>query len=111
MHHYPRGRVEGRDKPSHYWLLWNIPDDVRSLSRGNIESIGVMGSDKDGRRTAYTPPCSPGDAVHSYTITLYALNDIPEVLGDQDDIKVDWTVMTEAIKDMTIAFSSLSFNN
>ena len=54
MHHYPRGRVEGVDTPSHYWLVWNIPADTRSFSRGNPESIGNEGGDKDKRYVGYT---------------------------------------------------------
>lgn len=29
MYHYPRGTVAGRDAPSQYWLLWNIPPETR----------------------------------------------------------------------------------
>lgn len=31
MHHYPRGTVEGRDAPSQYWILWNIPADTQAI--------------------------------------------------------------------------------
>lgn len=31
MHHYPRGRVEGVDIPSHYWLVWKFPRTRRSF--------------------------------------------------------------------------------
>jgi len=74
MHHYPRGRVEGVDAPSQYWLLWNIPPETQALPRGNPASIGDEGADKDERRTGYTPPCSPPGSMHEYTITLYALS-------------------------------------
>ncbi len=111
MHHYPKGREEGRDAPSQYWLLWNIPPETLALSRGNIESIGIEGSDKDGRHTGYTPPCSPGGARHAYTITLYALNAAPAALGTKDDLNVDWTALTKAIAGKVIASSQLTFWN
>lgn len=111
MHHYPRGRVEGVDNPSHYWLVWNIPADTTALSRGNVESIGTEGADKDRRYIGYTPPCSPGNVTHSYTITVYALDSETIGLGDQDDIDVDWATLTGAIEGRVIASSSLTFNN
>ena len=111
MHHYPRGTVIGRDDPSQYWLLWNIPADVRSLSAGNRESLGNEGADKDRRGVGYTPPCSPGGATHSYTITLYALNAAPQALGSTDDPGVDWADVMTAIEGKVIASSALSFLN
>jgi phosphatidylethanolamine-binding protein (PEBP) family uncharacterized protein len=111
MHHYPRGTVEGRDAPSQYWLLWNIPADTREIPRGNPASLGDEGSDKDGNYTGYTPPCSPGAAVHEYTITLYALSSVPEDLPHSDSKAVDWATLTAALQDKVIAQSSLTFRN
>jgi Raf kinase inhibitor-like YbhB/YbcL family protein len=111
MHHYPKGRVEGVDNPSHYWLVWNIPADTHSFSRGNVESIGNEGGDKDKRYVGYTPPCSPGNVTHSYTITVYALDSDTIALGNQDDIEVDWLALTGAIEGHVLDSSSLTFNN
>ena len=111
MHHYPRGRVEGVDIPSHYWLVWNIPAGTTSLTRGNVESTGTEGGEKDGRYIGYTPPCSPGNANHSYTITLHALDTEDTGLGEEDNIDVDWLALTEAIEGKVIASSSLTFIN
>lgn len=111
MHHYPRGTVEGKDEPSQYWLLWNIPSDVHSLSLGNPESIGDVGADKDRRGVGYTPPCSPGAATHSYTITLYALDAAPDQLPTKDDPAVNWATVMSAIDGKVIASSALSFVN
>ncbi len=111
MHHYPQGRVEGVDLPSHYWLLWNVPAETKSLPRGNPESIGNEGGDKDKRYIGYTPPCSPGNVTHSYTITLYALDTESLVLGNEDDIDVDWAALTGAIDGHILASSALTFNN
>ena len=111
MHHYPRNAVEGRDNPSHYWLLWDIPVHTKSLSRGNAESIGNEGGEKDKRYVGYTSPCSPANVSHAYTITVYALDTKTSGLGNKDDIDVDWVTMTKAIEDKVITSSSLTFNN
>lgn len=111
MQHYPRGKVPGTDAPSHYWLLWNIPEDTTAIPRGNPTSIGDEGADKDERRTGYTPPCSPLGARHEYTITLYALNAAPDALPAKDSPQVDWTEMTQAIEPLIISSSSITFWN
>ena len=111
MHHYPRGRVEGVDAPSQYWLLWNIPPETRALPRGNPASIGDEGADKDERRTGYTPPCSPPGSLHEYTITLYALSASLDTLPLNDDPNVDWSAMTEAMNGRILASSHISFQN
>jgi phosphatidylethanolamine-binding protein (PEBP) family uncharacterized protein len=111
MQHYPRGRVEGIDAPSQYWLLWNIPPETTELPRGNPASLGDEGADKDERFTGYTPPCSPAGARHEYKITAFALSASPESLPAQDSLSVDWTVMMNAIQDEVIASSSILFWN
>ncbi|PVB62865.1 YbhB/YbcL family Raf kinase inhibitor-like protein [Labrenzia sp. 011] len=111
MHHYPRDTVEGRDAPSQYWLLWNIPPETRAIPRGNPASLGQEGADKDGNFTGYTPPCSPGAAEHMYTITVFALNSAPDALPSHDSRSVDWTKMVEALKGKIVAESSLTFRN
>lgn len=111
MHHYPRGTQEGRDSPSQYWLLWNIPVETTGLDRGNSLSIGTEGSDKDGRSTGYTPPCSPAGQQHEYTITVYALNETLDNLPTHDDVSIDWSNMTNAMDEKVIDSSSITFLN
>lgn len=111
MHHYPRGTVEGRDAPSQYWLLWNIPADTLGIERGNPLSIGDVGADKDQRRIGYTPPCSLPGAQHEYTITLHALNAPLDSLPQNDKIAVDWETMTQAMDGKIIAETQITFNN
>jgi Raf kinase inhibitor-like YbhB/YbcL family protein len=111
MHHYPRGRIEGVDTPSHYWLLWNIPAETRAIDRGNPLSIGDEGSDKDQRDTGYTPPCSPAGSQHAYTVTLFALNSSPDALPQHDDVAVDWVGMMQAMDGKMIAQTELTFIN
>ncbi|MEO9682105.1 MAG: YbhB/YbcL family Raf kinase inhibitor-like protein [Tateyamaria sp.] len=111
MHHYPRGAVAGRDAPSQYWLLWNIPADTRELERANPTSIGDEGADKDERHTGYTPPCSPSGSAHEYTITVFALDAPLSRLPQYDDTSVDWKVLTAALADKVIASAHISFEN
>lgn len=117
MYHYPKGTAEGVNPPSQYWLLWNIPSKMVSLPRGNPDSIGDEGSDKDARATGYTPPCSPkpwfsfaSGPQHQYFIELFALN-TPLPLPAHDDLSVDWGTLTAAMKDKVIATSRISFWN
>lgn len=111
MYHYPRGAVAGRDAPSQYWLLWNIPPDTREIERANPLSIGHEGADKDERRTGYTPPCSPAGSVHEYTITIYALETPLSSLPENDDISVDWETLIAAMVGLVIASQQISFTN
>ena len=112
MQHYPRGTYPGVNEPSHYWLVWNIPADADGVARGNPESLGVEGSDKDIRATGYTPPCSPaGAGTHEYTIWVYALDAPLADLPEQDDIGIGWTEVMAALKDHVLAGDSITFLN
>jgi Raf kinase inhibitor-like YbhB/YbcL family protein len=111
MDHYPRGALAGRDAPSQYWLLWNIPSNTSNIERGTPLSIGDEGADKDERYTGYTPPCSPAGSVHEYTITVFALDSPLTRLPEGDDISVDWETLTAAMADQVIARSQISFKN
>lgn len=111
MHHYPRGTSEGVDAPSQYWLLWNIPVETNGLERGNLLSIGTEGSDKDGRHTGYTSPCSPSGQQHEYAITVYALDGHLDDLPTHDDVSVDWLTLTNAMLGKVIDFSKIEFLN
>lgn len=111
MYHYPRGTVAGRDTPSQYWLLRNIPADTRSIERGNPDSIGNEGSDKDARQTGYTPPCSPAGAVHEYAIAVYALDAPLSNLPEYDDVSVDWETLMAGMYGKIIASAEVSFSN
>lgn len=118
MYHYPRGTVEGVDPPSHYWLLWNISPNVAALPRGNPQSIGNEGSDKDGHATGYTPPCSPkpwfsfsDEPEHQYFIEIFALAEPVTALPEHDDRSADWKAVMNAIDGKVIASSRISFWN
>jgi hypothetical protein len=76
--------------------------DELSLSSPLFDNGGMLPADLK---------CTRGDAVHAYTMTLYALNAHPEVLGNQDDADVDSGTVIEAIGDKIIASSRLDFSN
>ena len=119
MYHYPKGTVQGVDPPSQYWLLWNIPVATHNLPAGNPDSVGNEGSDKDGTRTGYTPPCSPrpwwsffsSKPQHEYFIEAFALSALLAELPGHDDQKVDWATMTKAMQNKILASSKISFWN
>ena len=110
MFHYPQGK-DGGGNPNSYWLLWNIPVATTSLSQGNTEGLGNMGSDKDGVTVGYTPPCSPPGSMHWYSIAVYALSEAPAALGTADDINVDWVAFQAGIAGTVLATSELTFSN
>ena len=106
MYHYPQGQT---DNPSHYWVVWNIPASVTALEAGNADGVGNEGSNKDGVEIGYTPPCSPGDAVHEYTIRVYALSAAPEDLGPDDNLSVGWTEFVDAVEPLSLGMAEISF--
>jgi len=112
MQHYPNGTYPGVNKPNHYWLVWNISADADGVARGNPESLGLEGSDKDIRATGYTPPCSPaGAGTHEYTIWVYALDAPLADLPEQDDIGIGWADVMAALKGHVLAGESITFLN
>ncbi len=112
MQHYPNGTYPGVNEPSHYWLVWNIPADTDGVARGNPDSLGVEGSDKDVRSTGYTPPCSPaGAGTHEYTIWVYALDGPLNDLPQQDDINISWPDVMSALNGPILAGDSITFLN
>jgi phosphatidylethanolamine-binding protein (PEBP) family uncharacterized protein len=73
MHHYP----PTGDKHV-YWVVYNIPADIRSIPAGftGVYSYGI--NTVNGRNT-YTPPCSQGPGAKVYILTLYALQAQPVI--------------------------------
>ncbi|MDC7219474.1 MAG: SUMF1/EgtB/PvdO family nonheme iron enzyme [Spirochaetales bacterium] len=72
MHHFdPQGLVK------EYWNLYNIPADLRSLSRNT--DTGILGINTENRRAEYAPPHSQGPGPKTYFLTLYALSDFLDV--------------------------------
>lgn len=86
------------------WVLRAIPPSATELAAGS--SLGVTGLTSDGPELGYSPPCSQGPGAKAYTFTLYALSDHPSVPVAAN--QVTGAVMTEAIRDLTLARSALT---
>lgn len=87
-----------------YWVLYNIPADVRSLVR-NVTEVGTLGiNSKDGQQ-AYTPPCSQGPGPKTYTYTVYALAAEPQLTVPSNAVTRD--VLLAAMQDITLASAEL----
>lgn len=102
MHHFPR---EG-EAAKWYWVLYNIPADVKSLAKG-AKGVGTGGNNCVNRSLGYAPPHSKGPGVKKYTLTLYALSSAPDLKVPAAQVSRD--VLLAAIKDRTLASAELSF--
>lgn len=57
-----------------HWLTWDIPSGTTSLNAAALPAGAVAGTN-DAGLTGYLGPCPPpGDRVHRYQLTVYALN-------------------------------------
>jgi Raf kinase inhibitor-like YbhB/YbcL family protein len=90
MHHYP----PTGDKHV-YWVVYNIPADIRSIPAGftGVYSYGI--NTVNGRNT-YTPPCSQGPGAKVYILTLYALQAQPVISKPASQVTMD--VLLDAIR-------------
>jgi hypothetical protein len=102
MHHYPFPGDTSR--VSSYLLLWDIPPWVSGIPRGGAAAGGdwSMGANKDGTAISYTSPCSKGAGTHVYTITLYALSEVPPSLPDTSSLDVSYEVLRSAISSVEV---------
>ena len=56
-----------------YWVIYNIPADVRHLPE-DVKGLGIDGYN-DIDHTGYDPMKSKGPGVKEYNVTIYALSD------------------------------------
>jgi len=89
MHHYP----PTGDKHV-YWVVYNIPFDVRSLPAGQPGSFS-FGINTVNSRNLYAPPCSQGPGAKVYILTLYALSAQPVIAKPAPQVTMD--VLLDAI--------------
>jgi phosphatidylethanolamine-binding protein (PEBP) family uncharacterized protein len=100
MHH-----VAGPEDVHWYWVLYNIPTDITSLSK-NSTGIGMLGTNSVNDRNEYAPPCSKGPGDKVYTYTIYALSAQPKFTVPVSQINRE--VLLEAIKDITLSSAELN---
>ncbi len=63
-----------------HWVLYNLPPEPNHIAEGVPRSEVLPGGAKQGSNSddaiGYTGPCPPGNSVHRYVFTLYALDNI-----------------------------------
>ena len=100
MHHVP-----GPDEAKWYWIMYGIDAAINSVDAGEIE--GVLGTNSVNGLNEYAAPCSQGTGSKSYTFTLYALSDSPEL---SNVLTVDRESLLTAMADITLNSVELSVN-
>ncbi len=99
MHH-----IDPKGVAKWYWILYNIPADVQSLSK-NVKGVGTLGNNSVNERAEYAPPHSKGPGPKNYIYTVYALSAAPQPSVSPD--KVNREVLLEAMKDKILASAEL----
>jgi Raf kinase inhibitor-like YbhB/YbcL family protein len=87
-----------------YWVLYDIPPDVTSLPK-NVNGIGTLGTNSVNGRNEYTPPCSKGPGLKTYTYTVYALSALPKI--GVPAAQVTRAVLLDALQGITLASAEL----
>ena len=101
MDHLAKG-----DEMKVYWVIWDIPGDVSSLPK-NVKGVGRLGETWK-RGESYVTPHSAGGGTKKYTLTVYALSDVPKLDPEKKPVTRD--VLLTAIKDLILDSSSLDVN-
>lgn len=99
MHH-----IDPKGVAKWYWILYNIPADVQSLSK-NVKGVGTLGNNSVNERTEYAPPHSKGPGQKNYIYTVYALSAAPQPVVSPE--KVNREVLLEAMNDKILASAEL----
>ncbi len=99
MHH------EAPDQTKWYWILYNIPADVRNLPK-NVKDVGTLGNNSVNERTEYAPPHSKGPGAKTYIYTVYALSAPLQLTVPPSQVNRE--VLLAAMKDRILASAELS---
>jgi phosphatidylethanolamine-binding protein (PEBP) family uncharacterized protein len=86
-----------------YWTMWDIPADVTSFPK-NVQCIGKLGPGFKGQ-LGYEPPHSQGPGLKTYTLTVYALSESPQLSQPQREVTRE--VLLTAIKDSILDSAEL----
>jgi phosphatidylethanolamine-binding protein (PEBP) family uncharacterized protein len=91
-----------------YWILYRIPRDVHSIPRNVGTAVGVVGVNEKNAR-GWDPFCSKDRLEKIYRFTIYALLRAPAL--NQPPEKVTRDVLLTAIRDVTLASTTLNVHN
>ncbi len=92
------------DQTKWYWVLYDIPANVLSLSR-NVKGVGTLGNNSVNDRQGYAPPQSKGPGAKAYVYTVYALSAPPQLNVPPAEVSRD--VLLAAMKDRILATAVL----
>ncbi|MCX7395694.1 MAG: YHYH protein [Planctomycetales bacterium] len=97
--------IPGPGEVKSYWIVYNIPGNVRTFAKNN-NSLGTVGLNDKNRRE-YDPMKSKGPGLKLYHITVYALatEAIPKLTPDT----ATRANLFEAIQGITLAEGTLDF--
>ncbi|MFM1801345.1 MAG: hypothetical protein RJA81_697 [Planctomycetota bacterium] len=101
MDHLAKG-----DEMKVYWILWDIPATTTSIPK-NVKGVGKLGATWK-RGESYVTPHSAGGGTKKYTLTVYALSDVPKLDPEKKEVTRD--VLLTAIKDFILDSASLEVN-
>lgn len=99
LHH-----IDPEGKTKWYWILYNIPGDVRSLPK-NVKGVGTLGNNSVNGRLEYAPPHSKGPGAKTYVYTVYALSKPVELSVKLADVSRE--VLLAALKDRILATAEM----
>ena len=99
MHHTNHGETMS------YWVLYNIPASVQSLTKG-VKGVGTLGISSRSERAGYVPPRSKGPGSRTYVFTLYALSSPPAL--NLRASEAGHEALLAVIKDKVLASADLS---
>jgi len=89
-----------------YWVIWDIPANVTNLPK-NVEGVGKLGATwKPGE--SYVTPHSAGGGKKTYTLTLYALSEVPKL--EPDNAAVTRNKLLSSIKGIILDSAELNVN-
>lgn len=88
-----------------YWVEWGIPASTHSVTAGETDN-GVFGGNSVNPNVGYAPPCSKGPGLKTYTITVYALSQTPD-LPTASTASVNRDTLLSAISGVTLAKASV----
>lgn len=99
--------IDDKDAPNgifYHWVLFNLPSDTKELAEGITQfPSGTVIGQNSWNKDQYNGPCPPKGSIHTYWITLYALDtklDLPTT--------TDGKSLEEAVKNHTLSTAKLS---